>query len=62
MEKGKFIVWGKDTTQQPNALIVGSADNAPGVSDVKNEWKSVYPDMQFQLVMPGKAVDESKWK
>ena len=62
MEKGKFIVWGKDITVQPNPIIIGSADNAPGVSDIKNEWKAVYPNMQFQLGREGQPIDETKWR
>ena len=60
--RGRIAVWGKDTTVQPDALELGTANTAAEVSDLKNEWKSVYPNMKYQLVMPGSpGPSDAKW-
>lgn len=60
----KHAIWGLDTTVQPNALEIGRADNAAEVSSIKSEWKSVYPNMKFQMIMnaqPEAQPNPEKW-
>lgn len=60
--RGRIAIWGKDTTVQPDALELDTANTAGEVTAAKDEWKVVYPNMQFQLVMPGGSMQESRWK
>lgn len=62
--KGKHAIWGLDTTVQPNGLEIGRADNASDITGIKAEWRSVYPNMKFQLMLnaqPNQQPVPEKW-